>query len=252
MPEGWTRCSDVDPAFIAAWEKVAAKQNLEHYGKTHPMAASGYVLGWYADIAPATGALCFLLDRRVPRLDAQSLAFRRFEGEGYADAVAILDPRFWCLPDDPAASHRDATVVPDATSLAKILRAEVRAHADRFLSHYSPGTRLPRRNLLGSFFDGLDSGFWLYDSPLPIPQERFVEAAGLTLPGGTDEFADPSSFCTVTDARGRTHLTRRRVSCCYYYKVSESGGACSTCPRTTDEERLVLLAEHADELEATN
>lgn len=246
-PAGSTRCSDVDADFIRAWEAAAAADQEDHYGRTHPMAATGYVLGWYADIAASAGALCFLTDRRVPQLTASAIAFKRFEGRSYPDSVALLDPRFWCLPTDPAANHPDATVVPDEEALAAILRAEVRRHADEFLRHYSPGSRLPRRNLLGAFFDGLDSGFWLFESPLPITEKEFVACARVALPGAAAEFPEPSSYCTVTDIRGREHLTRRRVSCCYYYKLSDNAEACTTCPRTTDEERLRLLSEHADE-----
>lgn len=250
VPAHYVRCADVDSAGIAQWEARAAEGNVKSYGRSHPMAATAYVLGWYADIAATVGALCFLLDRRVPHLGREAVAFRRHAEEHYPDAVAVLTSSFWCLPDDPAANHPDATVVPDEEALAAVLRGQVRAHADDFLADYRPGAKLPRRNLLGAFFDGLDGGFWLYDSPLPTPQDEFVAAARSVLPGSTTEFAEASRFRTVVDGKGRQHLTRCRVSCCYYYKVSATGEACTTCPRTDDAERLERLSVHADEVAA--
>jgi hypothetical protein len=237
---GWLRCSDVDAAVIADWEGQAEAGHLSRFGRTHPMTSTGYVLGWYADIAPSVGAMCFLLDRRVPRLDRPALAFRRAD-EGYPDAVAVLDPRFWCLPQDPAAGHPDATVVTDEQALGAILRVEVRRHADDFLATYQPAARLPRRNLLGAFFDGLDCGFWLSEHG-PASREGVVTTARLVLPGSTMEFPDPSRYYVAVDQARREHLTRRRVSCCHYYKVG-TDGACTSCPRTTDAERLRRLAD---------
>ena len=63
------------------------------------------------------------------------------------------------------------------------------------------------------------------------------------LPGATAEFGDQSSIHLLTDRRGRTHLSRRRVGCCYYFKVADDEEACSTCPRVDDETRAVRYAE---------
>jgi hypothetical protein len=227
-----------------------ANRHREWYGRDDPITSSGYVLSWYADVAPSAGALSFLLDRRVPNLDRDALAFRRYAEVEYPEAIALLDSTFWCLPDDPAADHPDATVVSDQQTLAAILRAQVRRHADDFLATYRPGARLPRRHLLGAFFDSLDDGFWISDS-VGVVQQDYVAAARRVLPGATDQFADGSTFHSLVDDSGREHLTRRRVSCCYYFKVAEDGRACMTCPRTSDAERLKRLCEHADWAAAT-
>lgn len=237
VPQGWFTCAEVDASFMTDWERRAAESQLRYDGRSHPTAAASYALGWYADISSYVGGLCLLRERRVPRLARKALAFRRHRDDHYPEAVALLDPRFWCLPDDPAARHPDATVVADVAALGAILRAEVRAHADDFLATYRPGARLPRRDLLGVFFDGLDVGFWR-DEPSGGPgYAESIVLARTVLPGGTPEFADPSSLYVVEDAAGGEHLTRRRVSCCNYFRVSEVGEACTTCPRTSDEER---------------
>jgi hypothetical protein len=243
---GWRRCSSVDNAAIAEWETTVAQGHRELFGRTHAMAAASYVLTWYADIASSVGALCFLLDRRVPRLDPGRLAFHRSQ-VGYPDTIAVLDPRFWCLPTDADADHPDATAVADEDALARMLRGQVRAHADQFLATYRPGARLPRRTLLGAFFDGLDCGFSPSRTGRVSPEE-VIATARRVLPGATDEFTEASSYYLAADPTGRQHLARRRVSCCYYFKVGDDG-ACTSCPRTSDAERAVRLADLADQAE---
>lgn len=241
VPTGWTLCGDVDAEAMTEWERRAAESQVRYDGRSHAMAAASYALGWYADIPARMGGMCLLLERRVPRLGRNALAFRRHPEDYYPEAVGLLDPRFWCLPEDPAADHPDATVARDAAELGAVLRAEVRAHADDFLSSYRPGARLPRRDLLGSFFDGLDVGFWR-DRTMPGPPfAESIDLARKTLPGGVPEFRDGSTLYLIGDDTGSQHLTRRRISCCNYYRVSDVAEACTTCPRTTDEERRLRL-----------
>lgn len=246
VPEGWLRCSEVDTSFMAKWERQAAESQLRYDGRSHPTAAASYALGWYADIASRIGGMCLLLERRVPRLGRHVLAFRCHPEDYYPDAVTFLDSRFWCLPDDSDAAHPDATAVADESMLGAILRAEVRAHADDFLATYRPGARLPRRDLLGAFFDGLDVGFWRDDMSTGPTLADSLALAQTVLPGATPEFADPSSLFVVEDPEGGQHVTRCRVSCCNYYRVSEVGETCTTCPRTTDEERRRRVLAPAD------
>jgi hypothetical protein len=58
---------------------------------------------------------------------------------------------------------------------------------------------------------------------------------------GEAALSGPSPLSGQTNYRvleydGGSGVTRTRNTCCLYYKVGES--ACSTCPRTTDGERL--------------
>jgi hypothetical protein len=239
---GWTRCADVDAGFVTRWEHDVAAEHVREYGRSHPSAAAGYVLGWYAGIPAGLGGALFRLDRRVPRLHRSAVAFR-LAPEAYPEASALLDGRFWCLPDDPGAGHPDATVVADEAALAAVLRAEVRGHADAFLATYPAHGRLPRRALLGAFTDGIDTGLWLGGDPAP---DRLPAEAALVLPAGSSPLL-ASTIAVLVDGRGRRHVDRRTLSCCYYFKVDPAAGPCGTCPRITAAERLRQLTELPDE-----
>lgn len=244
---GWTVAADVDQAFVRAWEQDVLRHHRVEYGGSDPVTAAGYVLSWYAGVPARIGGACFALARRVPRLAPEALALRRHPVEAHPDGIALLDDRFWCLPDDPAAADPAATVVADEAALGAVLRAEVRAHADRFLGWYSPGARLPRRSLLGAFVDGLDVGLWTGGITAGTPPALVPRAAAVVLPGGTAEFRDASTLHLLRDARGREHLTRERVACCHYYRLDPARDACFTCPRTTPAARRRLAAEWPDE-----
>lgn len=240
---GWTSCAEVDAGFLAAWEDRIEGHVARTYGRSHPMTVSGFALDWYAAMAGLVGGACFRQARRVPRLGRAALAFRRHPEEEYPDGVALLDPRFWCLPDDPDADHAHATVVADEEALAAVLRAQVRSHADDFFTAYAGRARLPRRHKLGAFFDGLDTGVWYGGNPQVGAAEEILRVGATVLPGATAEFGDPSSIHLLTDRRGRTHLSRRRVGCCYYFKVDDEEQACSTCPRVDDDTRAARYAD---------
>lgn len=246
---GWIRCSDVDNRAIAEWEKCVTTMLTRDFHQHHALASASYVLDWYAGIPSYIGGLAFGLARRVPRLDRQSLAFHRHPTDAYPDGIALLASQFWCLPEDSASQHPDATVVDTEEKLAEIVRGQVRAHADDFLSSYRSGSRLPRRHLVGAFFDGLDTGVRM-QSTEPADETRYrriLRDARLVLPGAVPEFADATTLELLQDDKGRQHLTRKRISCCFYFKVSEGGIACATCPRTSPSERLQRLSDFADQ-----
>ena len=199
---GWTRCAEVDAAFVTRWEQAVAAQHVHEFGRSHPTTAAGYVLGWYAGVPAGVGGALFRLARRVPRLDRDAVAFR-LAAEAYPDAYALLDARFWCLPTDPAADHPDATAVRDEPALAAVLRAQVREHADAFLAEHPTRGRLPRRALLGAFTDGVDTGLRLGGDATP---ERLLPDAALALPAGPSPL--PASTLHVAGRRPRAAARR--------------------------------------------
>lgn len=242
---GWITCQEVieQPVLLRRWQADAAAHLRDEHSTVPAITSAAFVLGEYAGICGFLGGATYSLDRRVPRLDAGALAFRQDPAVWWPRAFALLDRRFWCLPDDPDAFHPDATAVAGELELATVLRAQVRAHADAFLAMYEPGVRMARRHLLGAFFDGLDCGPWVVSGK----RERAVADSARVLPGRTVEFKDASTLRRLVDARGREHLTRERISCCFYYRLPDVE-ACFTCPRTSLAERVERAATWPDEV----
>lgn len=235
--DGWVRCAEVTRQYLAGWEVGFTARVVADTRRPVPrITSTAYVLKHYAALPGLLGAICFHLDRRVPRLAREAIAFHPDEGYRYPRRLALLDERFWCLPTDPQADHPAATVLADEEALAARLRTEVRGHADDFLAGYVPMTRLARRHRLGVFFDGLDQWLWLAGR-YSGHEHAGVADAHLVLPGGTAEFDEPSTVYAFVDGQGRPRASRVRTACCYYHRLP-GGDACLTCPRITSEERL--------------
>lgn len=235
VPSGWTLCSDVDSHWLSEWEMRVADGLESTLGTSHPMAAAAYSLIWYASVPGLIGGAFFRASRRVPSLARESLAFRLAEGKPYPDAYALLNHKFWCLPDDPAAVHPSATVVTDESELATVLRRQMRAHSDDFLAEFQPRARLPKRALRGAFQDETECGIWVGGDQQIGAAPEVLHATRLVFPGKATEFGEETSMYVLDGFDGQRHLSRNRIACCYYYKIDPY--PCGTCPRTDQAER---------------
>ena len=107
-----------------------------------------------------------------------------------------------------------------------------------------PGTQAAAAaRLLGAFTDGVDTGLRLGGDAAP---ERLLPEARARPSGGPSPLT-ASTMAVVVDGRGRRHVDRRTLSCCYYFKVDPDAGPCGTCPRIPAAERLRQLTELPDE-----
>ncbi|MGH3905022.1 MAG: (2Fe-2S)-binding protein [Pseudonocardiaceae bacterium] len=237
---GWTPCEQAlsDPEFFSRWRASVAGFLGERYTDVPERTTAGYVLQWYLGIPAYLGALLFHSARRVPSLAPRQLAFR-FD-RAWVQEVALRPGPFWCLPADPDAEHPDAVVAPDEAALGALLRREVVSHAARFLRVYSPLVRFGRRTLWAAVTDVLDTALLLAGRSFGSTQAGAADAR-LVLPERVEPLTSASTICTVTDDDGRTHWTRRRGSCCFYYALSGVEHPCATCPRTDDEGRARIL-----------
>lgn len=227
-----------DPDFFTRWRAAVAQRLAERHGAVPERTTAGYVLQWYLGVPAHLGAMLFHSARRVPSLHPTQLAFRL--DPGWVQEVGLRPGPFWCLPGDPAARHPGATTVPDEIELGAVLRREVVAHATRFLRTYAPLVRFGRRTLWAAVTDVLDTGLLLAGRAFGSAQAGAADAR-LVLAERTEPLTSASTTCSVIDERGRTHWTRRRGSCCFYYALSGVEHPCATCPRVDDAGRRRLL-----------
>lgn len=223
----WVNCGSLlsDVTRFDQWRASLGDWLVDQYGEAPERTTAGYVMTWYLGVPGYTAALLFHHERRVPSLRPEQLAFRMARPRPHPESIALLDKRFVCLPDDPAAGTPDATVVPDERALASVLRGRFIAHAARFVSMFAPTVRFGRRTLWAAATDALD------DSMLLVGRYGGDEGAGvvdgsLVLPGRVAPFTAGSTM----RAEG-AGWTRRRESCCFHYLLERGKGPCSTCPR---------------------
>lgn len=169
------------------------------------------------------------LGGRVPSIDGANLWFHAPTGD------------FALRP------HAHVTL-PGEDELRAELRAAVVAHVEPLLAAFAAPTRRGTRALWGMVTDDLASAIWYLGkrldesagSAVPVEEDAAVAAATAVLPGHTDPLLGAADFRVLCGEDGRAHHTRTRLGCCLYYAI-EPGGACVTCPRTGDEERLLRL-----------
>ncbi|MFB9728946.1 (2Fe-2S)-binding protein [Haloechinothrix salitolerans] len=229
---GWHFCADVltRSDVLSRWHDEQRAWLRAEYGQAPDRTAAGSIKSWYLQ-APATlGALLFHYERRVPSLRPDDLAFHvSSTGKPKPDVVALLSPRFACLPDDPAAETSEATVVESEGALAALLRARYAAHATRFVAAYRPPVRFGKHALWGAATDALDVALWKAGKQGGNESAGVADAA-LVLPDRIEPFTSASTLHTTLDD-GQPCWTRRKESCCFHYLLDNGKGACDTCPR---------------------
>jgi len=235
----WLRCADVlaDPAGLPGWLAQVTDGVTRLNGGVPPplVTPASYLMAWYLDVPAYVGGLSFGLARRVPSLAPEDLAVHLDPG-GWPDGVALLGRRFACLPDDPASGHTDADVVADSHELAAVLRHRLAEHARALHDAYRPDVKISSLQRWGTVTDMLDVALW--QSGTPRGDEALgVADAALVLDGVHPPLTSASRMYELVDDRGRRRWTRRRESCCFYFRLPGSE-VCFTCPRVSDAERV--------------
>ena len=192
----------------------------------------------------ASSIACYLLDRRVPDLDAAAIRVH-YNDEGEADAVAFSSGRFMALPDDPDAGHPDALTVANSEALRDALRDGIETHfgltIDQLCSRLgskSPGLWL---NVADSCAGMLT---WLMQEQDKTAGAALIEAEvnSLIRFPGSPLNTRQLGLIELT-FRDRTQVFLDRASCCYWYKT-DGGEYCSTCPHRTPEDRNAILLKY--------
>ncbi|MFJ2648238.1 (2Fe-2S)-binding protein [Streptomyces sp. NPDC087420] len=234
---GWVRAAGLaagGPALdtFLGWDEA---QILRDYGRpARPDVVASFALHRYAWPACLLVTLPWFLHRRVPRVPVADVAFQRVLGR-----MAVRTGSFACLPDDPAAGHPDARVVPDEEALRGEVRAAVAEHLGPVLEGFAPRMRRGRRALWGMATDEIVEGLW-YVAHLLGEEHRAMAELELLLPGTTGPYVGAAGFRELTGPDGAALATRDRASCCLYYTLRPDD-TCVTCPRTCDADRVGKL-----------
>jgi len=193
----------------------------------------GSVFGSYIWMLTVSGVATYLLARRVPDLSARNTVLHVDEA-GWIDALALKEPCFACLPDDPAANSPHAAVVPDLGTLRRFyLQGLLTEHLEAFMAvmkfRYKYGRRAMQETLADRIVGTL---IWLLKEQ--GEKERIdgeVETFSSLLP-----FKSGSGVLEVPFG-GRCEPFLKRASCCLSYRLPEHG-YCTSCPLQSEEEQI--------------
>lgn len=236
-----------EPGWVAAADLVADGELLDNllrrvgqeYGTDRRSVAGTFFLRNYLWRMLVPAVASFLIERRLPDLGVGNVALR-FDGGGYAAGLAFLEGCFAALPGDPHAGHPDARVAPSEEALLAWLRDRLEGHLPNHISSLrSLRVRRGTRVLWGVAVDVCAETFLYAGQKLGCEGGEACEFAERLL-GGPPPLCGPTNYFVLEHDRG-SMLTRVRNSCCLYHRIGD--GACFTCPRTSNEERLRRLAE---------
>lgn len=217
-------------------EEILGGIGRAHGTGNRPFTTTALLRGYLWRVLVPTVA-AFLLERRIPDPEAGNLALR-FDENGFAEGFAFVGARFAALPDDPDAVHPDAVVLASEEEQLLWLRERLAAGLpDLFAALRRSRPRRSERVLWGVAVDSCAEAFMFVGGALGKQEEACSHAE--TMLSGKSPLSGTTGYFLLEHASG-SELTRTRNVCCLYYKVGD--GACFTCPRTTNEERVGRLA----------
>ncbi|BAL99860.1 MULTISPECIES: (2Fe-2S)-binding protein [Caldilinea] len=209
---------------------------------------AGAVLQEYQWPLLVSAIASFLVDRRVPDMGLQNVRLWLSSGENAAqkphELIAYCSGRFAALPDDPAAEHPDAWIVPDLKALRAHLRMSIEAHMGWVIQRLSRYLCCNERGLWFYVTDRCAGTLcWLMqqqDSSTDLQQiqEEFNEL--LKAPGSPLHNKKVGLF-TLT-YKNHTQVFLNRATCCFWYRT-EGGDYCANCPHRTQADRHERLLQ---------
>lgn len=191
------------------------------------------VFGSYLWMLGVCGIGTYLLARRVPDLSAQNTVLH-VDQEGWIDALALKEPRFACLPDDPAADSPHAAVVPDLDSLRRFY---LRVFLDENVAPFMNTVKARFKYGLGAMRETVADRIagtllWLLKEREGEARVREEVAAFMALL----PFKTKPKILEVP-FEGRCELFLKRASCCMSYRLPQYG-FCTSCPLQPEDERI--------------
>ncbi|GAB3448460.1 hypothetical protein GCM10027570_21950 [Streptomonospora sediminis] len=184
------------------------------------------------------------LTGRAALLDERHLWFPWLSTSTFGTPT-ITSSRMAVLPDDPAAGHPDAVVVPDNAALDHIAARHLVQAFSPILNALHEHTRIGLRTLWGWVLDTqhfymLNPARFLGRDP-EAAWQRAGELGRALLESGAVTRARPRLFPFYEDHPRGTWAVRG--TCCFDYKGDPEHGFCTTCPLKCDSDRRAELQE---------
>lgn len=178
----------------------------------------------------------YVLERRVIDISLSNLEFHT-DGQRF-NGTALASPRFAALPDDPAAGHPDAEIVPDDAALYARLKKQL---FDYNFDIVIPSLRRAAQASIKVSWNAVAAScaqvfYWLYE--LTEDTESIVRHAEAF-------FGDPSSpvydevRMELVAHQGKNGYFARRAGCCLFWRIRDEDVYCSGCILLSDEEQTI-------------
>ena len=182
----------------------------------------------------------YVLERRVIDISLSNLEFHT-DGQRF-NGTALASPRFAALPDDPAAGHPDAEIVPDGAALYARLKKQL---FDYNFDIVIPSLRRAAQASIKVSWNAVAAScaqvfYWLYE--LTEDTESIVRHAEAF-------FGDPSSpvydevRMELVAHQGKNGYFARRAGCCLFWRIRDEDVYCSGCILLSDEEQTIRFKQ---------
>jgi ferric iron reductase protein FhuF len=182
----------------------------------------------------------YVLERRVIDISLSNLEFHT-DGQRF-NGTALASPRFAALPDDPAAGHPDAEIVPDDAALYARLKKQL---FDYNFDIVIPSLRRAAQASIKVSWNAVAAScaqvfYWLYE--LTEDTESIVRHAEAF-------FGDPSSpvydevRMELVAHQGKNGYFARRAGCCLFWRIRDEDVYCSGCILLSDEEQTIRFKQ---------
>ena len=240
LPEeaGWTNARDLFQGddrrlteLVAAYGQRAWDSDNRH------VAGSAFLVAYLSRVVfPVVGQ--YVMERRVPNVSLDNLSFH-WNGAAI-DATGLDRFTFAVLPDDAAANHADAMMVPDADAMYAQLKVwlfegNLEAVIEDLRRAAGASVKVSWNAVAAAFSQALNRLYATAGMP-----ETVVQAAETF-------FTDPASpiYSQLTmeefEHQGRVGFFSRRRGCCLWWRSPRASDYCSNCilvPQKQQDQRF--------------
>jgi hypothetical protein len=238
----WTRAD----ALLGDPDRVATTVGRLHakrgYVTPRDLATSFYDgYQWYVGAAAISG---FFADARVPDISTDNVALK-IDDEGWVVGIALIDARFACLPDDPAAAHPDARIFADRAALREHAARSIYAHSNRLAALLIDVAGVNEYSLrLASVNSIATLAIWILQQakqPALAETEAHAFAAALPFPAKARLFE--------VECDGERAVYVNGSVCCHWYLDPENTerSYCGNCPKVPLKKRIEVLRDRLRE-----